>query len=124
MSLALSACSRGGAGDSSGDQRIDVPAGVLDSAEAQARGREIFVDKCALCHGIRADGRGVRRQGLSGSPANFQSAEWRAAATPKGVYRVLRDGERGTSMPAWPTLTAAQKWDVVSYVLSVSEEGP
>jgi mono/diheme cytochrome c family protein len=27
-------------------------------------------------------------------------------------------------MPAWPTLSEEQKWDVIAYVLSVAEDGP
>ena len=95
----------------------------LASSEARARGRAIFIDKCALCHGINADGRGTRTHGLSSQPVNFRSAHWRARASAAQVYSVLEEGVRGTSMPAWPSLTDGQKWDLVSYVLSVSEDG-
>jgi len=40
------------------------------------------------------------------------------------VFEVVSEGKRGTSMPAWPTLSSDQKWDVVAYVLSVAEDGP
>ena len=124
MSLALSACSAGDERIPAEYRSLPIPAGVLASDEARERGRAIFRDKCALCHGVRADGNGVRRQGLSGRPANFRSKVWRASATPRSVYAVVSDGKRGTSMPAWPTLTDPQKWEVVAYVLSVSKDGP
>ncbi|MGB5810681.1 MAG: cytochrome c [Polyangiales bacterium] len=124
MSLALSACSESGPSLAAEYRDIDVPEEVLASRDARARGHVLFLEKCALCHGVRANGRGVRRQGLSGPPVDFQSAQWRSRATPRGVYAVLSEGVRGTSMPAWPTLSGAQKWDVVSYVLSVAEERP
>ncbi|MGB8328908.1 MAG: cytochrome c [Polyangiales bacterium] len=123
-SLALSACNAQGDRTAVDYSQIEVPAYRLASDEARARGRALFQAKCALCHGARADGHGVRRQGLSGSPANFQSNDWRANATPEAVYRVLSEGARGTSMPAWPTLSDAEKWDLVAYVLRVSEDGP
>ncbi|MGB8222419.1 MAG: cytochrome c [Polyangiales bacterium] len=123
-SLALSACSAQGDRTSVDYSKIEVPVERLASGEDRARGRAIFQAKCVLCHGVRADGHGVRRQGLSGPPANFQSAEWRANASPQSVFRVLSEGVRGTSMPAWPTLSEEEKWDVVAYVLSVSEDGP
>lgn len=125
MSLALSACSAERPGASSSDYtEIRVPLERLSSNEARERGRALFMQKCALCHGQRADGSGVRSKGLSGKPANFTSPEWRANATPKSVFQILSEGKRGTSMPAWPTMTDEQKWDVVAYVLSVAEEGP
>ena len=120
MSLALLACD----GREQVERGAEVPRAQLASPEARVRGRAIFLDKCALCHGVDADGRGVRTQGLSGRPVNFRSAQWRARASAAGVYSVLQQGVRGTSMPAWPTLSEDQKWDVVAYVLSVAEDGP
>ena len=84
----------------------------------------MFQQKCALCHGDNADGNGARSKGLSGKPANFRSPSWRANVTPEYVYQVLSEGKRGTSMPAWPTLSEDQKWDVIAYVLSAAEDGP
>jgi high-affinity iron transporter len=125
MSLALSACSTEEANHSTVDySELDVPIGRLSSDEARERGRDLFKQKCALCHGERADGNGVRSKGLSGKPANFGSPDWRANTTPAFVFQVLSEGKRGTSMPAWPTLSEDQKWDVIAYVLSVAEDGP
>lgn len=125
MSLALSACSAEQASTSAIDYaKLDVPVERLSSDEARERGRLLFERKCVLCHGERADGNGVRSRGLSGKAADFTSVEWRASATPRFVFEVLSEGKRGTSMPAWPTLTDDQKWDVIAYVLSVAEYEP
>ena len=119
MSLALSGCSPG---ESKKDaDKVTVPGSLLASDEAAERGRAIFVSKCALCHGERADGHGVRNKGLSGKPADFTSPAWRRRVTPEYVFRVVSEGKRGTSMPAWPTLSDGQRWDVVAYVLSVAK---
>lgn len=124
MSLALWSCS-GEVRDSVAPSRdLTVPVERLESEEARANGRALFVKNCALCHGINADGRGVRRQGLSNKPTNFHSQTWRARATAPGVYRVLREGVQGSSMPGWPSLSDEQTWDLVAYVLSVAEEKP
>lgn len=119
MSLALWACDPRG---NDVERGVAVPHARIESPEARARGRAIFVDKCALCHGVDADGRGVRTRGLSAPPVNFRSARWRERASAADVYVVLQEGKRGTSMPAWPGLSDSQKWDVVSYVIGVSEE--
>ena len=71
-----------------------------------------------------ADGQGARSENLSGKPMNFHNKEWRADTTPLHLFEVLTEGKRGTSMPAWPTMSSEQKWDVVAYVLSVAEDGP
>ena len=121
-SLALSGCSEEQA--RSDYDQVDVPLARLASDAARDRGRALFKQRCALCHGERADGRGVRSKGLSGKPVDFTSSTWRSGATPAHVFRTLKEGKRGTSMPAWPTLSDDQKWDVIAYVLSVAEEGP
>jgi len=123
MSLALSACSAEEATRSAIDYgKVDVPIQRLSSDESRERGRKLFEMNCVLCHGVRADGNGVRSKGLSGKAANFTSAEWRASVTPRLVFEVLSEGKRGTSMPAWPTLSDDEKWDIIAYVLNVAEQ--
>ncbi len=125
MSLALSACSAEESGTTTNGYRdLKIPVERLSSDEARQRGRALFKTKCVLCHGESADGNGIRNKGLSRKPADFTSPDWRANTTPRHVFQILTEGKRGTSMPAWPTLTDDQKWDVIAYVLSVAEDGP
>ncbi|MFW2389123.1 MAG: c-type cytochrome [Polyangiales bacterium] len=124
MSLALLGCSERKGSSALDHDDVEVPVGQLSSDEARARGRTMFQKKCALCHGVRADGNGVRSNALSGKPANFQSSDWRNNTSARDVFRALTEGKRGTSMPAWPTLSDEEKWDVIAYVLSVAEDGP
>jgi mono/diheme cytochrome c family protein len=124
MSLALSACSATDAASGIDYSTLQVPVQRLSSDDARSRGRDLFVVKCALCHGVLADGNGVRRGGLSGKPISFHNKDWRTSTSPLAVFETLSEGKRGTSMPAWPTLSDEQKWDVVAYVLSVAEDGP
>lgn len=123
ISLVLWACSaqKDGARDY---EALVVPMDRLASDEVRERGRELFQVKCVLCHGVRADGDGVRRTGLSGPPANFRSKDWRSGTNARQVFEVVSEGKRGTSMPAWPTLSDEEKWELVAYVLGVAEDGP
>jgi mono/diheme cytochrome c family protein len=122
--LVLSACSNEGEPAAVDYEKLEVPTDRLANEETRARGRALFLNKCALCHGERADGNGVRRKGLSGAVANFQSSDWRANTSARQVFMIVSEGKRGTSMPAWPTLSDEEKWEVVAYVLSVAEDGP
>jgi mono/diheme cytochrome c family protein len=58
---------------------------------------------------------------LDRSPANFTNRAWRRGTTPRRVFFVIREGERGTPMPAWKALSEDETWDLVAYVLSISE---
>jgi len=106
------------------DSHGRVSAADLRSPGERARGKELFVEHCALCHGENADGRGQRSEGLVGRPADFTSAGWRSSATPDGVFTVIREGKPGTSMPAWRSLDERDVVALTSYVLSVHAEGP
>lgn len=105
-------------------RKLEVPSARLASAEARQRGRDLFLEHCALCHGVHADGRGERREGLVPPPRDFTSVAWRRGTSPRRVFFVIREGVRGTAMPAWRTLDDDQTWDLVAYVLSVSGETP
>ena len=121
MSLALWACSSERSTPHADYDDLVVPSDRLASYDAKERGEALFLKKCALCHGKRADGKGVRRKGLSGPPANFRMKQWREQTNPRDVYVVLREGKQGTSMPAWPTFSDEETWDLVAYLFSVSE---
>jgi len=102
---------------------VAVPELRIGSADAKVRGRALFQDHCALCHGERADGRG-RRRNLSVPAADFTDPTWRARMTPRRAFFVIREGIRGTPMPAWKALTEDETWDLVAYVLSVAGQIP
>jgi mono/diheme cytochrome c family protein len=113
MLLALSACDA---------PQVGAPP-QLDAPAARARGRELFLAHCAICHGERADGRGRRRAALSTAPANFRDPSWASRTTPERTWRIIRTGVAGTPMPAWQaTLGEGQTWDLVAYLLGVGSE--
>lgn len=100
-----------------------MPADRLASSEAQARGRALFVESCALCHGIAADGHGVR-QHFSTPPQDFTRPAWQRRAAPREVYFIIREGKRGTSMAGWKgAYDEGETWDLVAYLLSLGTRG-
>ena len=96
------------------------PVAELAEPASVARGRALFVQHCALCHGEGADGRGVRQSGLVGKPVDFTSRAWRQRTNRVDVEQVIRDGKPPTSMAAWRVLGDESIHDLASYVLSVS----
>jgi mono/diheme cytochrome c family protein len=121
MWLAYSAC-RGRDGDLPEPYRsVAVPEERLSSAAAREHGRALFLQHCALCHGERADGRGVRRQALNSPPRDFTDPNWSRRTSPRRVFYVIREGSRGTAMPAWKSLEEADAWDLAAYLLAVGK---
>lgn len=104
------------------ERQLVVPTARLLSSAARRRGRALFVEHCALCHGERADGRGQRREGFARPPRDFTDVAWRAATSPGRVFAAIREGVHGTAMPAWRVFDDDETWDLVAYVLAVSEK--
>jgi len=119
MWLACSSCSNRDADLPAAYRDIPVPEQQLAAPGARQRGRQLFLEHCALCHGDQADGKGVRREGLSRAPRDFTSMAWRQSTSPRHVYFAIREGVRGTPMPSWKALDDRDIWDLVAYVLSV-----
>jgi mono/diheme cytochrome c family protein len=123
MSLAALGCSNSDRDLPPAYRAVAVPAARLASAAAAARGRALFREHCALCHGINADGHGVRRAGMARPPTNFTDPLWRRRTTPRHVFFAIREGVHGTTMAAWKgTLDAGQTWDLVAYLLAASRQ--
>ncbi|HEY7187203.1 MAG TPA: cytochrome c [Vicinamibacterales bacterium] len=102
-------------------RRVEIPTVRLASGEAKVRGRELFAQNCALCHGERGDGHGVRREGLTRPPRDFTSAAWQESTSPRHVFYAIREGLPGTPMPSWKALSEQDAWDMTSYVLSIGD---
>jgi mono/diheme cytochrome c family protein len=77
------------------------------------RGRELFQNKCALCHGTTGKGDGSAAKGLDPKPANL--AEMSAHHPDGDIAWKIATG-RGP-MPAWKDiLTENDIWDLTNFI--------
>ncbi|MGD1154406.1 MAG: cytochrome c [Terriglobia bacterium] len=58
-------------------------------------GAALFQQKCAMCHG--ADGKGF----AAIKTPDFTDPKWQASATDKEIAEVIKNGKKGTPMPAF-----------------------
>jgi mono/diheme cytochrome c family protein len=103
------------------------------TAEHVAAGKKAFLEKgCSKCHGD--DGRGLTPENLRGDrldawghsirAADLTSGMLRGGPQPLSIYRRIHGGINGTPMPSFEKVFAEEPekvWDLVAYVLSVSE---
>jgi cytochrome c oxidase cbb3-type subunit 3 len=69
------------------------------------RGREVFLDRCASCHGAKGLGDGPTAKGLPGPPVgNLTDAEWKHGDAPEKVLAVIKVGVKDSQMPGWGNL--------------------
>jgi high-affinity iron transporter len=86
-----------------------------------AEGERLYGTRCAQCHGGSGRGDGPASAGLKPPPADLT-----ARATPAPValdfFRRVTYGVPGTAMPAFGgTLSSDERWNVIAYVLTLSD---
>jgi high-affinity iron transporter len=89
----------------------------LKSAEA------LFTQSCQACHGADGLGATAVAASLDPRPTSFKNEERRNALSPYRVYNALTLGVPGTAMPAFDSLSAAERWDLAFYVLRLGHAG-
>lgn len=88
------------------------------SPEILQQGNKIFLQNCAPCHGVLADGKGVAAANLIPGPANFKLKQPDSAY----ILQVLSDGIPGTAMPSWKDqISESDRRALASFVRSVFE---
>jgi len=91
------------------------------SIDLQA-GRAIFLDRCAACHGERGLGDGELATQLSNPPAAIGSIELGRTAVPLEWFSMITVGNMPRFMPPFGNaLTAAERWNVTYYAMSLSQ---
>ena len=96
---------------------VDVPA---PTGIDPARGKVIWTEKCAPCHGETGQSDGVMTANLPSPPPQLGSADLARAARPADWYAVVTNGRIDRLMPAFASLSDAERWDAVAYALSLS----
>jgi glucose/arabinose dehydrogenase len=84
-------------------------AGKADAAQA---GANIYAKKCSLCHGDRG-------QGVASIPA--LSKDPTQSATDGAIFWFITKGAPGNGMPAWSSLPADQRWQIVTYIKALGK---
>lgn len=89
-----------------------------------ARGKILYGQRCAACHGAEGRGDGPAAKGLEPAPSNFHDAERMAQRSAHGLYNTITLGVEGTAMAAFRQLSEDERWALAFYVsvMGVSEE--
>jgi putative heme-binding domain-containing protein len=73
-------------------------------------GEKLFLGQCGRCHGPKGEG---------GLGAILAQPRLRHAPDDESLFRVIRDGIRGTEMPAGSTLSTREVWQLAAFVRSL-----
>jgi mono/diheme cytochrome c family protein len=87
------------------------------------RGKLIFLQKCATCHGLSGQGDGWNGQYLDIKPANFSDPNLRGMSDGDYLARVSF-GVQNSAMPTWAEwLPEDQRWDAILFIQQAFVEG-
>ena len=110
-----------------------VPASAWTNPRLIARGRQIYADRCAVCHGDGGDGKGPAGAALPLKPPDLRDRKmvgemtgnyWFWRVTEGGLVEPFKSA--GSMMPAWKDeLSVEDRWAVIAYQHTFSgHEGP
>lgn len=132
LALSLSACSFSLAEDISPPDNAMQPVSMSTEPAIQGpvypvvppdpqAGEALFAEKCAPCHGERGLGDGPQATQLSVPVAAIGLPEVSRLATPAEWFTLVTEGDLERFMPPFRSLSDRQRWDVIAYTLSLSE---
>jgi len=96
----------------------------LGTEAQRAAGRDIYLHKCAQCHGEHGDGAGYAAPFLRPEPRDFTAGTFKFRSSASGelptdedLHRSIRNGMPYTSMPAWKGILSDDEITNVVYFL-------
>lgn len=87
---------------------------------SQERGKALFRDNCAICHGETGNGQSFVAEFLEPKPTNFHDPEILGNLSPFKAFNVVSLGIENTSMPRFQTLSEGDRWNVAFYLFTLS----
>lgn len=95
-----------------------------NAPEASERGKEVYENSCAHCHGVEGRGDGSAAENLLPKPRDFTRGLYKIRSTEAGqlptdqdLFDIITEGMPGSSMPEWETaLNTNDRWEVVAYI--------
>ena len=84
---------------------------------------DLFLEKCAPCHGPQGKGDGPAAIALNPKPRDFTSGQWKLGGSKEQIIKTITEGIPGTAMQAWKEfLSPAQIGQMAAYVLTFSQK--
>lgn len=90
----------------------------LTSESLIAHGKKAYQVHCAVCHGPKGLGDGT--PGLEPPPRNLVEGKWKQGGSATALFTTLEKGIAGTSMVSFKHLAKTDRWALVHYIQSLT----
>jgi mono/diheme cytochrome c family protein len=93
----------------------------VESAEVAGHGAKVFANNCAVCHGPKGLGDGPAGMSLNPRPRNFVEGKWKVGGDSINLFKTVAGGIPGSSMASFAHLPTADRWSLVQFVRSITQ---
>jgi mono/diheme cytochrome c family protein len=99
---------------------IDPKTVMTPNPALMARGKALFAQNCATCHGPEGKGDGAAGKGLTPRPRNFtEKTGWKNGTRVEDIYKTLEEGLKGSSMVSYNYLPKKDRMALAHVVQSL-----
>lgn len=77
---------------------------------------------CKQCHGISGNGEGPMSLRMNPKPRNFKCALTMEGISDGQLFWIIKNGSKGTSMPAYKHMSDEKIWQLIHYIRSLTLE--
>lgn len=84
-------------------------------------GGKLFATNCAMCHGNEGKGDGAAGAGLNPKPRNLVEGKWTQGNGMIAHFNVVTNGIAGTSMAGYGHFKTADRWALVQFIESITQ---
>ncbi len=97
---------------------------VSSTTASIAAGEQIFVNRCAGCHGRKADGKGPNSLDITPRPRNLRNSFFVNNVADQRLFDSILYGVQGTAMPSWIDYGLSQNdvGNIVNFIRSLNEK--
>jgi c(7)-type cytochrome triheme protein len=102
--------------------------GMAASPELLERGKNLYLQDCAICHGDKGDGNGPSAGGLDPRPRDFTAGKFKFRSTSSSslptdfdIFRTITWGVPGTSMPTFSFLSFQDRFALCHFIKTFSD---
>lgn len=93
----------------------------VENPDMVAHGAKVYANNCAVCHGPKGMGDGPAGSGLVPKPRNLVEGKWVQGGSSIELYKTLAGGIPGTSMAAFGHIPKVDRWALVQFIHSITE---
>lgn len=99
----------------------DVKEPWVSTPELVTYGAKLFKTNCAMCHGDTGHGDGAAGAALNPKPRNLVEGKWTQGEGAIAHFNVISHGIKGTSMASYAHFKTADRWALVAFIESITE---